>query len=178
MPLPRGSRFPRTRGSSRRRVSWIEGPFGEITNITTTTVNVFPTAQQFVEDDLTIVRTRGELLVGLTAGDSLNEGFKWAFGMCVVSENAAGVGVTAIPAPLVDIAWDGWLVYLTGQLNMDNTTLATASDVSRAARYEIDSKAMRKVHRTDTVVAMFGTTIAGTTTMQTNVTTRMLMKLP
>ena len=177
MAHPRGFRSPRTSGQ-RRKVSWEEGPFGTTGGISAPITTIFPTAQQLVLDDLTVIRMRGELVLYLTvAGGAAGEGFRWAFGMCVVTANAATVGATAVPGPLTDIAWDGWFVHDTGQLVTMSTTLSEASEMQQE-RIKIDSKAMRKTHNTDVIVAVLETIELGAdSTMQAQLQSRMLVKL-
>ena len=173
----RGSRFPRTSASSRRPVTWEEGPFGSLTGITTSTQNVYPTAQTLLFDNLTVVRVRGEVTAYITvAGGAANEGFRCAFGMCVVSENAAGIGVTAVPGPLTDIAWDGWFVYELFDIVITSSALIPSAP-EQEVRIKIDSKAMRKLHATDVIIACFETSEIGEgTTMATRLSSRMLLK--
>ena len=175
----RGSRFPRRSNGFRRRVTWGEGPLGTLTGIATSTQLLFGTAQQFTLDDLTLTRMRGQVAAWLTvAGGAANEGFDCYFGMCVVSENAAAIGVTAVPSPLADIAWDGWFVHRVFQVRNMATALAEDSPMQQF-RFEVDSKAMRKVHQTDVVVAAFETTESGDgSTMSVSLISRMLLKLP
>jgi len=177
MAHSRGSRFRSRSNGSRRAVTWQEGPFGQIA-VTATEAVVFPTGQAAQVDDLTLVRTRGELLAYLTvAGGAANEGFRCYFGICIVSENAAGVGISAIPTPLSDIAWDGWLVHHT--FNVREVGTALADSLTQQVRIPIDSKAMRKMHQTDTIVAVLQTTEIGDgATMVCDFVSRMLLKLP
>ena len=179
MAHARSSRFRRINGAGRRKVSWSKGPLGTVSGIVTGSSNLFPTAAQATLDDLTVIRCRGELILYLTvAGGAASEGFRWAFGMCNVTENAAGVGVTAIPDPIADAGWDGWFVFAQGNLT---TRLAALEDGSllEMQRVEIDSKAMRKTHLTDTIVAVLGTSEAGDgSSMDAKLITRILDKLP
>ena len=174
MAHARHSRFQRN--GARRRVSWSLGPSGTTGVLSATGTSIFPVAAQALTDDLTLVRTRGRLLVQLITATA-SGGFQWAFGMCNVTENAAGIGVTAVPDPLDDIAWDGWFVYETGQqISVD----ASPSEGAEGSQLfiVIDSKAMRKTHDTDVIVAVFAVTEVGTATMEANLMTRLLDKLP
>ena len=177
MAHSRGSRFQKR--SVRRAVSWSLGPSGIIT-AGDSAVALFGTAAAALLDDLTIVRVRGDLILNLTAAAGVNQGEEWAFGMCIVSENAAGIGVTAVPDPIGDIGWDGWFVYETGTLlARDATPLTDASGDNVIQRIKIDSKAMRKIHLTDVVVAVLGNAeIGGSSTMGGFLQSRMLAKLP
>ncbi len=98
--------------------------------------------------------------------------------MGIVSENAAGIGITAIPTPLIDIAWDGWMVHEQGQLMAQSTALSEGGG-TQSQRVKIDSKAMRKFRATDTLVAVLQVTETGDgTSMNASLKSRMLVKLP
>ena len=169
----------RTRNGQRRRVSWSAGPSGSFGAASASSVLLAPVAAQAVLDDLTVIRVHGHLLLYLvTGGGASAEGFTWAFGMCNVTENAAGIGVTAVPDPVADIAWDGWFVHEQGILLLPGTTLDPAS-AAVVQRVTIDSKAMRKTHESDTIVAVLGITETGEgSVMNASLETRILDKLP
>ena len=99
--------------------------------------------------------------------------------MCVVTQNAAGIGVTAIPDPVVDIAWDGWFYHAQGDIRSQGSTAAQllTNDVSMV-RHVIDSKAMRKIHLTDTIVAVLGVVETTVAVGFAHLRTRILVKLP
>ena len=175
MARSRGFRSHRTSGHS-RKVSWAEGPAGSTGALTASGNSLFGTAQQFILDDLTVIRMHGELEVMLTAASAVLEGVSWAFGMAIVSENAAGIGVTAVPAPLTDVAWDGWLVHEEGVLFARDAT--PLDDPNLLIHREIDSKAMRKSHATDVLIACFEIAEVGTATAGAVLISRQLVKLP
>jgi len=176
MPRGRMSRFPRINESLRRRVSWASGPRGDV-SLTTAGAGLFTTAAQATIDDLTIVRVRGELLVMLKEASTAGSQFPWAFGMCVVTENAFGVGVTAVPAPFTDVAWDGWLVHQQGVVRQE--LLNGPPDEANTYRAIIDSKAMRKTHATDVLIGIVEVhTESGTAQFIANLVSRHLSKLP
>ena len=176
MASRRRSRFPRSSGIRRRAVGWEPGPRG-ILSPASTASSLFGTTVVAIVDDITIVRTRGELLLLLLTSSVAQGGFDWAFGMCVVSQNAAGVGATAIPAPRTDDQWDGWFVHQMGALKSIGATVGTGLGGSQV-RIPIDSKAMRKLGETDTIVAMLEVTEVGTATMHAELISRMLIKAP
>ena len=178
MAHSRNGRFPRRAGASRRRVSWSLGPRG-ILSAGDSAISLFSVSAESLLDDLTIVRTRGRLTMFLSGVGTANDGQRWAFGMCVVTQNAAGIGATAVPDPIADIGWDGWFVYETGTLVSGDTTPLTDPGQIAQAVIEIDSKAMRKLHLTDTVVGILGNAeIGASSTMVAALDTRMLSKLP
>ena len=181
MPHVRSSRFPRAIGSGRRRkVTWSTGPRGRVTD-TSAAVTVFGTGLQALEDDLTVVRIRGSLVLALETATAVNDGFdRVAVGIANFTENAFGAGVASLPDPIADAAWDGWMWYWTGSV------FAAAPSASfpglgpvGAYRIEIDNKAMRKTHRTDVLGAVISVAdLNGTATLQTVLNTRVLDKLP
>ncbi len=178
MARSRGTRFPMRSGSLKRKVTWAEGPVGQILSKTSSQVVLFGVGQQATIDDLTLVRTRGSLLVQLSTASAIDESFQWSFGMCIVNENAAGVGITAVPDPLADIAWDGWFVHEQGTLaSLDATPLA-APQLGTAQRISIDSKAMRKLHATDVILGVIKLTEVGACTVSAFLDSRILLKLP
>ena len=68
-----------------------------------------------------------------------------AFGMCVVSDQAMGIGVTAVPTPITDANSDLWFVhqYLVSDFLVIS---AIGVDGDSGHQYQVDSKAMRKVN--------------------------------
>ena len=174
----RRSSFPRTSGAVRRRSSWSGGPEGLLGAISTSSVTLFPTGAQALLNGLTHVRFRGELLLYITvAGGAATEGFRWAFGVGIVSENAFGVGVTAVPDPIADIGWDGWLLYETGQLATSGSVLDQAAG-NTVVRVPLDSKAMRKIKASDVMIGVLSTTEIGDgSVMNGHLSSRILAKL-
>ena len=137
-------------------------------------------ASQAALDDLTIVRVRGNLSVWLEVVTAIGDGFSQVgFGICNVTENAAGIGVTAIPSPLADIAWDGWLWHqlITPMIGFSVTEGENTGPLSQV-RFDIDSKAMRKTHNTDNIVGVAEIQgEIGTAILQFMADTRILDKL-
>ena len=175
MAHSRGVRSRRQFSSSlRRATSWSLGPRGIVSTAIAAQL-VFPSTAVADDDGLTLIRTRGELLVKLSTSDAATSGMAVNFGICIVSQNAAGVGVTAIPDPDADISWDGWLVYWTGTVK----GALSSNEGSSTHRLVLDSKAMRKIKRTDVVVAVLSTDDEiGSVTLNADLETRLLLKLP
>ena len=175
----RSSRFRPRVSSSRRKTTWSAGPSGAI-EITASGSALFLAGAAAADDGLTLVRTRGELLVYLSSVNVALDGMKVAVGICIVSENAFNVGIMAIPQPLTDIGWDGWLWYWTGHMEaVGNITEADFQGQlgAMAARIEIDSKAMRKIKRTDVQCAVVEVVESGTVAVQLRLDIRVLDKL-
>ncbi len=166
-------------GSQRRKTGWSAGPANAQDSETSAGTVIWSTGQAAQGDGLTIVRLHGELTMFIEAATTAQDGFRSiAHGICIVSQNAAGVGVTAVPAPIDDLAWDGWLWHsLTEQVRGFLTT-EEGSPLS-VVRLKIDSKAMRKVRSLDTIVGVsqFGTEV-GAATLTWSARTRMLFKIP
>ena len=158
-----------------RSVAWSLGPRGTVSASSSSVVG-FPTTAVSNFDNQTIVRLRGSLLLQLKAIDGVGTGMQWAFGICIVTENAAGVGVTAVPAPLDDIAWDGWFVHRQGSLFSAAATIQFDS-LGVSERLELDSKAMRKVHQTDTIIAMIQFVETNVATVDAFLESRVLTKI-
>jgi len=73
-----------------------------------------------------------------------------AFGAGIVSAEALGVGVTALPTPFRDADWGGWMVWQPWAFRFQSDT-----DVGKefgSVEFEIDSKAMRKVEPNSAMV--------------------------
>ena len=174
----RRSRFQRTGGGSRRRTSWFGGPRGGTGVLSSSGSLLIATGFQIVADGITLVRTRGELLVQLETVGAAGDGWRVAAGLCIVSENAFGVGITAVPTPIADDSWDGWLWYWTGTLSAVSANESeVSSSLAAQARIVIDSKAMRKVKASDVIIAVVEIVESGTITGRATIETRMLAKL-
>jgi len=104
-----------------------------------------------VPEDRTVVRTRGVLSI---KSDQLaaTEEIIGAFGMCVVSDTAAGTGISAIPGPMSTPNWDGWFVFEPFAFSM---VIGDATGFANLGKeIVLDNKAMRKVKEGDTIVVV------------------------
>ena len=169
-------------GSSRRKTAWTSGPFTSApASITAAGNTIVLTSQQAIVDGLTIVRIRGSFSAWLEVVTAAGDGFgSIAFGMAIVSENAAGIGVTAVPSPLDDIVWNGWIVHqvIAPVIGFSTTESENTGPVSQV-RFDFDSKAMRKWANTDVIIAALAVTNeVGTATLTFGMRSRVLVKLP
>ena len=121
----------------------------------------------------TIIRTRGLFTFG-SDQQAADEQFLGAIGIGVVSEQAFTVGVTAIPDPVVDAEWGGWL-YHSFFANFSPFSSATGFDALGAQQLVIDSKAMRKIGENERLVLMV--TNAGGFGLQFTSSLRILTKV-
>jgi len=90
----------------------------------------------------TVVRTRGILSIQSDQAAAIENQF-FAYGHCVVSDQATAIGVTAVPTPDTDDTSDLWFVY-ERLMNRTSGGLTDLTSNLMAVRY-FDSKAMRKV---------------------------------
>ena len=171
-----GFRHPRTGAGSRRRTSWALGPGATTaTQITVGGAAIIGLGAEAINEGMTIVRLRGQLQILGQVFTTLGDGFHGAFGLCIVSQNAFGVGITAIPAPITDVGWNGWFYHRFIDVHRGTTDIA---DGSGFQRIDVDSKAMRKIKLTDTIVAVLEVTEAGTADVDVYFDSRILVKLP
>ncbi len=135
----------------RRSTQWLGS--SDETAVTTLAANGKTLDQTFAfGEPATIVRTRGTLWV---ASDQTvaSESVAGALGMIVVTDQAAAIGASAIPGPSSASDDDGWFVWQPwfADVNFED---ATGLGFLTFARYDFDSKAMRKVHDGNTVAVM------------------------
>ncbi len=100
----------------------------------------------------TVVRTRGTLWVASDQA-AANESPFGALGFAIVTDQAAGVGVTALPTPTTEAFSDEWFVWLPW---FADARFSSAVGVGFRTFYEykFDSKAMRKVDADTTAVVV------------------------
>ena len=172
-------RSPRTSSGVRRATAWSSGPRQIPVGLTAAGAQLWAVGSQSTLSGLTLIRVRGEFTAVLDVVTAIGDGFeRIAVGMCIVSENAFDAGVTAVPSPITDIGWDGWLYHrLLGQFRGSSTTELGRSPME-AVRIEMDSKAMRKFKQTDVLIGVVELAPeTGAATLTFSATTRLLTKL-
>ena len=97
----------------------------------------------------TIIRTRGSVS---TVSDQVaaNEAPFGAYGICVVSNQAFAIGITAIPTPYTDADSDLWFVHGYWYCPFAFGSAVGFNNVSQ--RTDFDSKVMRRISEDETVV--------------------------
>ena len=177
MARRRSSGFP-SRGAARRQTSWNQGPAGLTAVISTSAASVTAVGSQAVRSGLTLVRTRGHWTIDSSVqADFPGTFFEMALGLAIVTENAAGIGITAVPYPLTDIGWDGWLWHWVGVAPIV-PGMGGASGLSPVS-IEVDAKVMRKWKETDVMIAVMEVAETGTAgDIQAHFNSRVLVKLP
>ncbi len=179
MAFVRRSRFPVMSRSQRRQTSWSSGPRGTAGPFSASnTVAMFTLGSQALADGLTLVRIRGEFNFFLSTISASLDGFlDVALGIANVTENAFGIGTTAVPDPRVDIGWDGWIYHYTGSIFGPSATVDNSLGPA-AIRLQIDSKAMRKIKSTDVLIGVAAVGVeVGTAVLQCHLETRILDKV-
>ena len=97
----------------------------------------------------TLVRTRGEILVALD-GPTDNDVKCVGIGIMIVTDAALAAGATAVPSPTDDLDAP-WVWHQFVNLSAESAT-QTESLGTQVARYQIDSKAMRKVKASEAII--------------------------
>jgi len=138
--------FTRSRGrlGSKRATLWADIGLSRTAIATGGSVLNSAGASLLAKRPFTIVRVHLEVLM---ESDQViaSEGQVGAIGMCVVSDQAAAVGVTAVPTPATDAGSDLWFLH---RFMFGSFVFGTASGFQDPAGVSasIDSKAMRKVN--------------------------------
>ena len=163
----------------RRTTEWGFGPGGNTVQIFSASGEAILGSGISADEEVTIVRLRGLLSCYLTTTVAgVNEGFHGAVGIGICTEDAFGVGTTAMPDPLADLAWDGWMWHSFFDIHANTSTLSDGVNaVSASQRIEVDSKAMRRLMESDVLFAKVEVVEAGTASMGLFFESRVLIKL-
>jgi len=174
MPRSR-SGFPGRHSPSQKRLTtWDFGPETTQDTLSTPSSVVWSAGVVLLtEARATIVRTRGSALITLSTLGGVGDGFRGAMGIGIISTDAFAAGAT--PDPLADQDWPGWLWFQ--HFNVIEGAPVSA-DGSGFQRFEIDSKAMRKMGASETLFGCTEVTELGAgSIMQISADCRMLFKL-
>ena len=145
----RKSGFIRRDGVMRRESVWFFITQNQLSIPTATTAVLLQgfNAAALALRPFTIVRTRVNLLL---TSDQLaaTEDQEIGYAMSIVTDQAAAIGVTAVPTPMTDQGSDQFFVY---ELLYNSFQFAdsTGFDASVGRERIVDSKAMRKVKESD-----------------------------
>ena len=165
---------------TRRRVGWEEGTGGTGSETVGASSSIIVGSSLAVlADGFTLVRMRGHISAFLTAVTGAGDGFTGAFGIGLATTAAIAVGVSAVPTPITEQDWDGWLYWTPFWCRgVKASSTDGANAVSGAFRQEIDSKSMRKVGESMSFYAAFEVVETGSAVMEFMHDSRMLFKLP
>ena len=167
--------------SQRRKTAWGLGP-----NANTILITAIDAPQQWTngvvllnEQEVTIVRIRGNFHAVLTAVSSTHGGFAAAAGLGLVTLEAFNAGIASNPSPITDADWDGWMWHSFFDVRSITATIADGVNAFAISRtIEIDSKAMRKFN---TDMVLFGAVEArfesGSASLVVDADSRVLVKL-
>ena len=159
-------------GSSRRLTDWSASPaLSGYTSVAAGAAALLVVGTPIGAGE-TIIRTRG-LFAWKSDQTAASENQLGAFGMGVVTEQAATLGITAIPHPDTDASWDGWFYHTYFASRIDSLT-SVGVHFDATHRVIIDSKAMRKVSREERFVCMVENT--GTHGIEVYAASRVLLK--
>ncbi len=186
MPLRRGF-TPRVQVGTRRKTDWTDGVGDSGVDVFTGTSSaILGAGVSPLTPSLTLVRTRGEVLLLLTAAANPGSGFTGAVGIGKANLAAFTTGgITSLPTPIEEMNWNGWLWHQIFSLIASDTLSGSASvdtdfpnAVSAVARIPIDSKAMRKISDEEVFFCAIEIFLqGGSGTLRVAVNSRMLFKL-
>ena len=186
MATSRSSRYQRS--SVQHRSSWEFGPEtaanGGPVSLASSLSDLAGTNVEATVDGITLIRTRGELLLGLKTAAAAQNGFHGAFGIGKATKAAVTAGAASIPTPITEEAWDGWLYHRYFSIISPGPIAAAtaaqealqANSTLAAVRIEVDSKAMRKWDVNEAMFAVIEVIEIGTATMFWAFNCRMLVK--
>jgi len=175
MARPRGLIQRGRLSSTKRPVSWGVGPGGTAVNTITGSVSLILGSQLVLTRSLqsTLMRIRGQCDVVLQLATALGDGFQGAMGIGIVTTAAADVGITALPAPIDEAEWDGWIFHHFVSVHRG---AAASADGAAHQRIVVDSKAMRKWDESMTMVAVIQLVEIGTADVDVFFDSRVLLK--
>ena len=176
-----------SRGSARaprRLTSWELGPGGDdaafdVQLVAATSNIIFGSGITPVIPHLTVTRLRGLFKYSLRSADAAGSGFSGAVGIGIVSADAFGVGVTAVPKPFADAQWPGWLWHHFFHTTAPIGALSASNDQSVGeTSVVIDSKAMRKLRLNEVLFAVAELNEVTSASVLVALVSRVLVKLP
>ena len=170
--------------ANRRLTAWSLGPGGDdlVTldreTISVSDVTILGSGITPVIPNLTIIRIHGFMTIQLaTAGTALG-GYNWAAGIGIFTLDAFSIGDTAVPHPFLDIDWPGWMWHGMGGIRTVLGALAIGDPSVNPVTVPIESKSMRKLRLNEVFGLVFESGEAGTSVIQVEAATRVLVKLP
>jgi len=124
----------------------------------------------------TLIRTRGTGLVMFDAA-ATNNVVLFAIGLGIFSSDAFAVGAGSLPGPITDAGYS-WVWHRLFSLGPALDGTQNVQNIGQNIPFEIDSKAMRKMHPNETMgFVAEGLVINGGGTVDFSVAVRQLFKL-
>jgi len=153
--------FTRGRGrlGSKRVSTWLSIDPLVLTLSASASISHIMTTVELAKRPFTLVRTHLEMFI-FSDQEIAGENQIGAVGLCVVSDQAVGVGVTAVPTPITDLDSDLWFAH---QILLSSFQFLDATGISAPAgsAYTMDSKAMRKVNDDQQIIIVQENSTAG-----------------
>jgi len=177
--LRRGFHGRSNQTRSKRATTWTVAPNAIDMAFSTSSQQIWTNGVVLVtEDKATIVRVRGEMGFFLRSLTALGDGFRVACGLCLVTDQAFAIGSTAVPGPISELDWDGWLWHRFFDIRGVTATIADGVNAGAVQlRVPIDSKAMRKWDEGMTLIGVTEVVISGTAVLEQQGDARLLAKL-
>ena len=173
MAHPRGSR---TLVRAPRRPMFWEGA-SVFDQVATGAVSSFVIVSEAILENIplpTVIRTRGEFVVRASAIGASGAQAIFSMGLIIQSARSIAAGVGGMPVPFGGIGSD-WFVHR--MIPMQVEMVANEDSNQHNVRFEIDSKAMRKVDNNQGIVIVFqNTAVASTVTFEVVGALRLLFK--
>ena len=159
----------------RRKSDWNLGVGGTgLTQLTVGSAAILGAGVTPTTSEATLARTRGFVEMILEAATASGDGFQGAIGIGKTTVAAFAIGVTAVPTPLTEMAWDGWLYHRHFCLHAPGADAVLQANL----RFELDSKAMRKIEVEEVFYAAIEVVEIGGAVLDVFLDIRMLVLLP
>ena len=177
--MPPRNGYSRARSQSRRQTGWAFGPGGSaVTTFSSSITTIVGAGVLTGVDGNTVVRIRGGLYAQLSSVAAITDGFHVGFAIGICTVEAFAVGVTAVPSPIDDMAFDGWLYHRFFDVHAVSATIGDGVNANAVTfRTEVDTKAMRKLPDGYVLYSVVQTVEDGTATMDVFFDSRALFKL-
>jgi len=171
-------RFTGRGRGNRRETDWSQF-FEETFTLGTTAVQLGAVGFTTSSGTSTLARVHGILSVYVHTVTAIDDGFRGAIGIGKVSNEAFSTGVAAVPDPVTEVAWDGWLYHqwfdVRGASATEGELISSPISTFRSV---IDVKAMRKIDSDENFVVVINAIETGTAQGLLRIQTRSLELLP
>ncbi len=148
-------------GTARRQSDWAFIGAGHTTMASAGTAVVVASlnASALALRPFTVVRSHLELII-VSDQTAAAERQIAAAGLCIVSDQASAIGVTAVPTPSTDAGSDLWFAH-QWMFNDFEFVSGVGIHPNAGRRYTIDSKAMRKVNGDEDLLLVMENVLTG-----------------
>jgi len=169
--------FP-ARSRSRRITAWGLGPADADGALSASGAALWSQGIVITVNEVTLVRIRGNLRIIIKSSSAAGDGYRGASGIGIVTKEAFAAGAVSMPTPQSNADWDGWLWHSFWTVQAITATIADGVNAAAVSKdIEIDSKAMRKWNDDMTLFGMHEVVELGTSTIEFQADSRLLVKL-